>query len=124
MVLTKIFPFCRLHKVSETMKLGKTENKKGHPKIPICSKTYRLTQSMMCLKPNTSTTIITLMWVLSIYLFSLFNKRRAFHPPRIAHEFQSSTIPLYQLLKASSTFKRHLIGTSERSIFPNLICVT
>ena len=32
--VTELCPFCRLHKVSETMKLGKTENKKGHPKIP------------------------------------------------------------------------------------------
>lgn len=32
--VTKFCPFCRLHKVSETMKLVKNANKKGHPKIP------------------------------------------------------------------------------------------
>ena len=55
--LTKIFPFCRLHEVSETIKLGKTENKKGILRYPPLT-TYRLTQSECACEPNTSLLMI------------------------------------------------------------------
>ena len=55
--VTELCPFCRLHKVSETTKLGKTENKKGILRYPPLT-TYRLTQSECACEPNTSMTMI------------------------------------------------------------------
>ena len=52
-------------------------NKKRASGDTLCSMTYRLTQSTMCLEPNTSTTIITLMRKFSTETFFCF--------PKLAH---------------------------------------